>query len=98
MSERTGEDIIRERRESHKLTETFIKLKGQELYDTFDDNERTVVQFGMLPASKMLEGEAALLIELKEHGGELLDRSDVSRLFAVAIMDAANRGSKKMVV
>ena len=99
MKERTGEDVIRERRESRQLVETFIKTKGAELYETFDDNERTCVQFGMFPAGKMETATAALLQDLVDAGdAEFLSAGDASRLLAVAVMDAANAGTQKMVV
>lgn len=99
MSERTGEDVIRERREIRRLIELRIQQVGTELYGTFDKNERTCVQFGMFPAVKIQPAEAALLQELVADGSaEYFDASDVSRLLAVAVMDAANAGKDKMVV
>lgn len=96
------DDQIAKRREYRKTIETLIKLRGQELYDTYTDDERTLVQFGMQPAEKIQPATDNLILELTDNGqseiGGGLDIGDVSRLLCVAVMDAANRGNKKMVV
>lgn len=95
------EQQLKERRERRQLTELRIKQFAAKLYDTFTDDEKTLVQFGMLPAQKAKDGEDQLLLELTDNGtceiGAGLDVSDVGRLLAVGCMDAANAGSKKMV-
>lgn len=85
-----------------KLLEDLIKLRGQELYDTYDENERAMVAFGMQPAVKVIPFEEKLILELTSNGNEEVgggyNIGDISRLLCVAVMDAANRGSQKMVV
>jgi hypothetical protein len=86
-------------RGQREQAETLVKLRAYECYQTFDDNERTIVRFGMLPASKVQPAEVALLEELASiYGCEILDTRDVGRLFAVGVMDAANGSDKPMVV
>jgi len=90
---------VKSHREIRKLIELRIKQVGVELYDTFDKNERTCVQFGMFPAVKIQPAEAALMQEMVAGGSaEHMEARDIGRLLAVAIMDAANAGSAKMVV
>jgi len=88
---------IAQHREIRRLAELRIKQKGKQVYDTFTPKERTVVQFGMLPGEKTRQAEAELLAEEAIHDGPY-DSSDICRLLAVAIMDAANAGPDKMVV
>jgi len=89
-------------RETRKTIESLIELRGTELYDSYDDNERTLVQFGMQPHEKALAAEKALILELTDNGtaevGGGFDVGDVTRLLCVAVFHAANRGSKKMIV
>jgi len=89
---------IRRRREARNLAETRIKQFAAEVYSTFDENERLLVQFGMFPHDKMLKAEAELLAEFEACDGQPFDSRDLSRLLAVGIMDAANAGKDKMVV
>jgi hypothetical protein len=85
---------IEELRDSRKLADTLIKQKAIELYATFDKNERTGVRFGMFPAKKMEKAfaELAAVMEYPRY-----DNTDISRLLAVGIMDAANAGPDKMI-
>jgi hypothetical protein len=94
----TGEEIIARRREERKLLQAVIAQKAEATYATFDKNERTVLRFGMLPAGKMLKATAELIAELTLADGEPPDEREVSKDFAVAIMDVANRGPDKLVV
>jgi len=85
--------------EQRQSIEVLIKQRGREAYATFDDSERSILQFGMLPAVKMEAATASLLQEFVDsQDAECLSTSDVSRKFAVAIMDAANDGSQPLVV
>jgi len=84
---------------NRKLGESLIRIAAEELYASMDENEITVLRFGMLPAGKT----EAKVAEVKEMlaGLELSeyfsDRS-VSRLIAVGAMDATNSAGKGMVV
>jgi hypothetical protein len=87
----------------HNTIDSLIKVRGQELYDTYDENEKRIVSFGVLPIIKFDQFKNRLLLELTCNGttaeiGGGYDLGDVTRLLAVAVMDAANRGSQKMVV
>jgi hypothetical protein len=88
--------------QDRKLIDTLIKQRGQELYDTYDENERCMVQIGMQPAVKVIPFEEKLTLELTSNGEEEIgggyDVGDITRLLCVAVMDAANRGKQKMVV
>lgn len=88
--------------DERKLIDSLIKVRGQELYDTYDGNERAMVAFGMQPAVKVIPFQEKLELELTCDGtseiGGGYGLGDVTRLLAVAVMDAANRGSQKMVV
>ena len=77
-----------------------IKQLGSKLHVTFTSEERMLVRFGMLPVEKMRAAYLELL-ELASQGlfeGCDYDSCDLARLFAVAVMDAANLGSEPMVV
>jgi hypothetical protein len=86
----------------HNTIGSLIKVRGQELYDTYDENEKRIVSFGVLPIIKFDQFKNRLLLELTCDGtseiGGGYNLGDVTRLLAVAVMDAANRGSQKMVV
>ena len=88
--------------DSRQLLETLIKQRGQELYDTYDENERCMVQIGMQPANKVIPFEEKLILELTSDGNEEIgggyNVGDITRLLCVAVMDAANRGNQKMIV
>ena len=85
--------LRRERREA----ETLIRQKGAALYATFDKDDRTLVRFGMFPAGKMKQLDDELLAMKADGFFPQFDKSDLSRLSAVAIMDAANAGKEKMI-
>jgi len=77
--------------------------RGQELYDTYDKNERTMLQLGMQPAVKTGEAVDKLTKELLQisddpniGGGYTI--GDITRLLTLAVFDAANRGNQKLVV
>lgn len=74
-----------------------IKQKGLAVYQTFTENERTAVRFGLLPAAKVNQAFAELLA-LREDLAVFQDHTDVARLLALAIMDAANAGPDPLVV
>jgi hypothetical protein len=85
---------------SNETIDALIKIRGQELYDTFDGNERVMVQIGMLPAKKTIPFQDNLELELSLDGNfeSPYNSVDIARLLTVAVMDAANRGNQKMVV
>lgn len=59
-----------------------VNAKAAELWGAFDDNEKTLVRFGMFPAAKMEKAEAELVaaeIDCRESG----------RLLSVALMEIA---------
>ena len=83
--------------ETRQAGELLIKQAGTNLFESLDDNERTVLRFGMLPHVKTIEAEKALL----EQAPELLedfDKCDIARLLAVGAMEACNASGKPMVV
>lgn len=89
--------VIQRLGESRRLGELLIKQAGEKVYDELDENERTVLRFGMLPAGKTEAAEKALLAEhpdLLEQFG----KTDVGRIMAVAAMDACNQRGDGMVV
>ena len=79
------------------ITNVRIKQKAVEVYASFTQQERRVVQFGMLPMQKTETAQAELIAEFQAADGRKTDSRDISRLLAVAIMDAANAGPDKMV-
>jgi hypothetical protein len=80
--------------ESRKQADLLIKQKGLLLYQTFTEQERLIVRFGLFPGEKMSTAHR----ELMALNLETYDESDISRLLAVAVMDAANAGPGKLVV
>lgn len=90
--------VIARLREQRQTLNAMIAQRAKEAYDTFDKNERTVLQFGMFPHDKMRTAQSALIAELTEHDGEEPDHVEIARLLAVAIMDCANRGTQPLVV
>lgn len=89
--------VIQRRRESYELGELLVKQAGINLFESMDDNERTILRFGMLPAGKTQAAEKALL----ESCPDLLEqfsKCDIGRIMAVAAMDACNASGKPMVV
>lgn len=93
-------EVINRKREASRQTETLCKLRGMECYKTFDKSERTVVQFGMFPHGKTLDGEKAVRLEIAAIDPDFLEAytDDIGRWFVLGIMDAANAGPDKMVV
>lgn len=89
--------VIQRLRENYRLAELLIKRAGHNLYDAMDDNERTVLRFGMLPAQKTEAAEKTLLAEHPELL-EQFSKADVGRIMAVAAMDACNQRGDGMVV
>jgi len=89
---------IKSLREEREQAELLIKQKAGALYATFNKSERTLVRFGMFPADKMKQLDDELLAMRAEGLFPMFDKSDLSRLSAVAIMDAANAGPDKLVV
>lgn len=89
---------IQRLQEERTSAELLIKLKGANLYDTFDKSERTLVRFGMFPADKMKQLDDELLAMKASGLFPMFDECDLSRLSAVGIMGAANAGPEKMVV
>jgi hypothetical protein len=85
-------------RDEREQAELLIKQKASALYATLSKSERTVVRFGMFPADKMKQLDDELLAMRAEGLFPMFDKSDLSRLSAVAIMDAANAGPDKLVV
>ncbi len=84
-------------RESYRLGELLIKQAGHKLFESMDENERTILRFGMLPHDKTRAAEKALL----ESCPDLLedfDMRDIGRIMAVAAMDACNASGNPMVV
>lgn len=84
-------------RESYKVGELLIKQAGHKLFESMDEDERTILRFGMLPHDKTSAAEKALL----ESCPDLLedfDMRDIGRIMAVAAMDACNASGKPMVV
>ena len=90
--------VIARRRERAHTLKVIIEQKAEATYATFDNDERTVLQFGMFPAGKLLAAEKELLAMLVATDGAAFDTSAISRMFAGAIMDCANRGPQKLVV
>jgi hypothetical protein len=84
--------------EEYRQAELLINQKAANTYATFDESERTCVQFGMFPAKKMLALDAELCQMAKDGLFPMFDKRDLARLAAVGIMDAANAGKDKMVV
>jgi hypothetical protein len=77
-----------------------IRQEAEVLYESLDNNEKTGVQFGMLPYAKATAAEAKLLAEFQEKEGRSAtprEKGDFGRLLSVAVMDVANRGPKKMI-
>lgn len=89
--------------ETRKSIDAMFTQRGQELYDTYTEEERTILQFGMQPAIKTGEAIDKLTAELVQisddpniGGGYTVN--DITRLLSLAVMDAANRGNQKLVV
>lgn len=83
------------------LYRTWISQAGQKLYESLDQGERHVVQFGMFPREKMEQAQAKLLQEfVRDEGRPPISEEccNIARDLAVAVMDAANRGPDKLVV
>ena len=89
---------IQEHRAARRQADLIIRQKGAALYATFDENERSLVQFGMFPADKMKQLDDELLALAAQGTFPMYDKCDLARLSAVAIMDAANAGPDKLVV
>ena len=89
---------IQRLREERREADAVIRAKATALYATFDKNERGLVRFGMFPADKMKRLDDELLAMQADGAFPMYDRRDLTRLSAVAIMDAANEGPDKMVV
>jgi hypothetical protein len=89
---------IHKRRQERREAEQIIKQKATDLYATFDQNERTLVRFGMFPADKMKQLDDELLALAAQGTFPMFDKCDLARLSAVAIMDAANAGPDKLMV
>jgi hypothetical protein len=90
--------VIERLREARRTLELRIKQKAVAVYATFDQSERTIMRIGMFPAQKMQQAQQELIAELTLCDGEPPDSSEVSRMLAVGIMDAANAGADKLVV
>jgi hypothetical protein len=90
---------IEEHREARRTADLLIKQLAAKSYATYTKSERTCVQFGMFPAEKMqaLDNELKLLAETLDVF-PMYDHSDLCRLAAVGVMDAANAGPDKLVV
>lgn len=82
----------------YESADACIKGQAAAMYMTFNESERTLVQFGMFPADKMKQLDAALQSDKELGMFPMYDKSDLYRLAAVGIMDAANAGKDKMVV
>lgn len=68
---------------SYQLDKAMIDQKAQSVWESFSDNEKTGVRFGMFPAGPMKQAEA----ELKAAGCET---RDVGRLLSAALMNIAS--------
>jgi hypothetical protein len=78
-----------------------IRQEAEALYQTCDANERRLVQFGMLPAAKAQAADQKLLAEFLTCAGRPAtprEQCDFTRLLAVAVMDAANRGPDQVAL
>lgn len=53
------QEAIRPAREARELREAEAKSAAEELWAAFDENEKTAVRFGMLPATKVQAPEYA---------------------------------------
>ena len=84
-------------RDSYRLAELTIKQAGHKLYDSLDDNEKTVLRFGMLPHIKTVAAEDDLIAS-DPSLLETFDRCEIGRIMAVAAMDACNASGDGMVV
>ena len=89
---------IHELRTARREAEAVIKRKGEELYATFSKDERTMLRFGLHPAGKTQAADKELLAMKASGVFPMFSESDLSRLLAVAVMDAANAGPDKLVV
>ena len=87
MSELTN-PVIDRLREARKLRELRIKQVAQEVWASFDENERTAVRFGMFPAGKTQEAEKKLVLEFADSPR---DTREVGKDLCVAIMDCATK-------
>lgn len=84
-------------RESYKVGELLIKQAGHKLFESMDENERTILRFGMLPHHKTVAAEKALLASCPDLADDFT-AADIGRIMAVAAMDACNASGKPMVV
>ena len=89
---------IDELRQARREAEAVIRQKGAELYATFTQDERDMLRFGLHPAGKTQAADKELLAMKAGGAFPMFDEMDLSRLLAVAVMDAANAGPDKMVV
>lgn len=89
---------IADLRDARQQAEAVIQQKGTELYATFTQDERDMLRFGLHPHGKTEAADQELL-KMKAAGAfPMFSEMDLSRMLAVAVMDAANAGPDKMVV
>jgi hypothetical protein len=90
---------IEEHRGDRRRADLLIKSMAAASYATYTANERTAVRFGMFPAEKMqaLESDLKFLAESLDLF-PMYDATDLARLAAVGVMDAANAGPDTLVV
>lgn len=79
------------------LDKVRVKQKAAEVYGTFTESERKAVQFGLFPHAKTVKAERELAAEFGLTDDEAKS-SDLFRLLAVGMMDAANSGKDKVLV